>query len=121
MSLTELASELNRTQVRNETENSIIVEHMLAARLVRIQARTSWRLGWFGLVGAILVALLTFYLGQLSVTSKNDSQIVATPSDSPKTSSIKNKTQPMVSTLKQKSSDSKAINRHNSNSTAKQQ
>ena len=66
MSLSELAHELERTQVRNETTNTIIVEHTLAVRLARIQSRASWWSGWLGFAGAMLAAALTFFLGQWS-------------------------------------------------------
>lgn len=65
MSLSDLASELQRTQVRHETSNTIIVEHILASRLVRLQSRASWWSGWLGFAGAMLAAVLTFYLGYL--------------------------------------------------------
>jgi hypothetical protein len=81
MTLTELASELNRAKVRNEVENSIIVEHILSSRLARIQSNASWWSGWLGFAGAMLAAALTFYLGQLSVTPKNHPQIIGTTSN----------------------------------------
>jgi hypothetical protein len=70
MSLSDLASELQRTKARYETENTTIVEHVLATRLARIQSRGSLWSGWLAFVGAILAAILaaalTFYFVQRS-------------------------------------------------------
>ena len=41
MNLSELAGELERTKVRNENTNTIIVEHLLAVRLARIPSRAT--------------------------------------------------------------------------------
>jgi hypothetical protein len=69
MNLSELAGELERTRVRNETANTIIVEHLLAVRLARIQSRASISAAWLGIGGALVVAVFSFYLGKLSVES----------------------------------------------------
>lgn len=105
MSLTELASELNRTQVRHEAEHSIIVEHMLAVRLVRIQTRASWRSGWLSFAGAMLAVLLSFYLGQLSVASKNNPQIIPTTRDKTEVRAIEKPIPSVIPTIKQRVSD----------------
>lgn len=75
MSLSELARELQDMKVRKEVANTIIVEHMLTARLVRIQSRASWGSGWLAFAGAVLAAALSFYLGRCSAdqTKKLDS------------------------------------------------
>lgn len=110
MSVTELASELNRTKVRNETENTIIVEHILAARLARIQSRASWGVGWLGFIGVILAVLLTFYLGRLTVKLENkmpqtQAQIMTATEDRQKEKPV----QPIIVPTPQKTSDTKII------------
>lgn len=77
MNLSELAGELDRTKVRNETANTIIVEHLLAIRLARIQSRASFGAAWIGIVGAVVAAYFTFYLGQQSVTPKAECSAVS--------------------------------------------
>jgi hypothetical protein len=98
MTLTELASELQRTQVRHESANTIVVEHMLAARLARIQSRASWWSGWLGFAGAMLAAGLTFYLGQLAATTNSGAKaecasvkVESAPMATPATVSASNK------------------------------
>jgi hypothetical protein len=120
MSLTELASELNRTKVRNETENTIIIEHILAARLARLQSRASWWSGWLSFAGAMLAAALTFYLGQLSAISKNDTQVVPAASNKTEKRTIEKPVQSKVTTVEQKAPNEEAIKSHRNNSDAKQ-
>ena len=120
MSLTELASELNRTKVRHETENEIIVEHILASRIARLQSRASWWSGWLSFAGAMLAAALTFYLGQLSVISKNDPQIIPTTSNKAETRAIKEPVHPVIPAVEKEPSDSKAIKSHNEDRKSKQ-
>jgi len=98
MTLSELASELQRTQVRYETANTIIVEHTLAARLARIQSRASWWSGWLGFAGAMLAAALTFYLGQLSVNIAP--KVECTPGSKPEKLPVERPVQSMAPTLK---------------------
>ncbi len=109
MTLTQLASELDRTKVRKETVNEIIVEHMLAVRLVRLQTRASWWSGWLGLAGAMLAAALTFYLGQLSVASKNVSHQLSTKPEITM-QIVENKNQPVLQKPVQKNSNLKVEN-----------
>jgi len=112
MSLTELASEQNRTKVQNEIENSIIVEHILAARLARIQSRASWWSGWISFAGAMLAAALAFYLGQLSVISKNDTQIVPTANNKAEERHIEKPVKPVMPLVQEVPSNSKTIDGH---------
>jgi len=101
MSLSELASELERTQVRHETSNTIIVEHTLTARLARIQSRASWWSGWLGFAGAMLAAALTFYLGQRSADSTPKVECV------PVQKSEEKPVPTLIPTIKQNPADSK--------------
>lgn len=107
MSLSELASELQRTQVRNELANTVIVEHMLAARLARIQSRAAWWSGWLGFSGAMLAAALTFYLGQLSADSAHKIECAHLHSSEEK-SALK-PVQSVVPALKQNAPEKKAV------------
>lgn len=66
MTISELASELERTKIRNETANTIIIEHIIAIRLVRVQNKTSWQIALVGFVVSILIAILSYYLGKAS-------------------------------------------------------
>ncbi len=107
MSLSELASELQRTQVRQETANTIIVEHMLAARLARIQSRASWWSGWLGFAGAMLAAALTFYLGQRS--ADHTSKVECVPDQESKDKPVQEPAQAVIPAIKQDPSDQKAV------------
>jgi hypothetical protein len=117
MSLSELASELQRTQVRYETANTIIVEHMLAARLARIQSRASWWSGWFGFAGAMLAAALTFYLGQRSadLAAKVESATVQKSEEKP----VQKPVQAVIPEIKQNLCDPKAVQPHERNGNGK--
>jgi hypothetical protein len=89
MSLSELAGELERTKVQNESANTIIVEHLLAVRLARIQSRASMRAAWVGVGGALLAAVAAFYLGKLSSDGPLKAEcapsvaVAALPADAP--------------------------------------
>lgn len=76
MGLSELAEELDRTKVRCESANTIIVEHLLAVRLARIQSRASIGAAWLGIFGVIVAAFLSFYLGRLSAETSAKSECV---------------------------------------------
>ena len=110
MSLSDLASELQRTQVRNETANTIIVEHMLAARLARIQSRGSWWSGWLGFAGAMLAAALTFYLGQRSADHRP--KVESAP--------VQKSVRAVTPAIKQNPTDPQAIQPHERNAIGKQ-
>ena len=118
MSLSDLASELQRTQVRNETANTIIVEHMLAARLARIQSRASWWSGWLGFAGAMLAAALTFYLGQRS--ADHTPKVESAPVQKSEEKSVQMPVQAVTPAIKQNPADSKAVQPHERNGNGKQ-
>jgi hypothetical protein len=118
ISLSKLASELQRTQVRHETANTVIVEHMLAVRLARIQSRASWWSGWLGFSGAMLAAALTFYLGQLS--TNRTPEIECALIQMPEKNSIQKSVQATVPTLKEKEIEPKAAKEKLRNPTEEQ-
>ena len=118
MSLSDLASELQRTQVRNETANTIIVEHMLAARLARIQSRASWWSGWLGFAGAMLAAALTFYLGQRS--ADHTPKVESAPVQKSEEKSVQKPVQAVIPATKQNPPETKAEQPHERTKTGKQ-
>jgi len=121
MSLTELASELNRTKVRGEPENTIIVEYILQARIARLQSRASWWSGWLSFAGAMIAAALTIYLGQLSVSSKNDAQVISPLKYESEVLSIEKPAQTVTPTIQEKAPKNESIKNHNNNSNDGQQ
>lgn len=121
MSLTELASELNRTKVQVEPENTIIAEYILQARIARLQSRASWWSGWLSFAGAMIAAALTFYLGQLSVSSKNDAQVISPPSYESEVRSIEKPAQTVTPTIQQEAPKNESIKNHDNYSKDEQQ
>ena len=113
MSLSELASELQRTQVRHEKANTIIVEHMLSARLARIQSRASWWSGWLGFAGAMLAAALTFYLGQRS--ADHTLKIEPAPVQKSEEKSVQKPLQAVTPAITQTPADQRAVQPHERN------
>jgi len=111
MSLSDLASELQRTQVRQEAANTIIVEHMLSARLARIQSRGSWWSGWLGFAGAMLAAALTFYLGQWSAnhTTRPESAPVQKSEEKSVQVPVQEPVQTVIPAIKQTPSEPKQV------------
>jgi hypothetical protein len=63
------AWDLAQVMCGNNAADKIVAEHFLNLRLARIQADATKRSSWFALFGALATAVLTFYLGQLSVKS----------------------------------------------------
>lgn len=118
MSLSDMASELQRTQVRHETANTIIVEHMLAARLARIQSRGSWWSGWLGFAGAMLAAALTFYLGQRSVD--HTPKVESAPVKKSEEKSVQMPEQAVIPAIKINPPDTKAAKSHDRDGNGKQ-
>jgi len=66
MSVQQLAAALHEANIKNDTENRIIVEHMLKLRLAYVQSKASWGSGWLSFSGSLFGAALAFYLGLLS-------------------------------------------------------
>lgn len=117
MTLSELASELDRTQKSNEASNTIIVEHILASRLVRIQSNASWWSGWLNILGAMLAVLLSFYLGKLSANNPN--KVEWTCHYQPEQGPEEKPTQAIMPNVKQESSEREIVNRRDKDSRGK--
>lgn len=58
MDAKQLSSALSEAQMQNNREREILVEHILSARLARLQSNASWGSGTLGFVGAIIGAAL---------------------------------------------------------------
>lgn len=59
MNARQLAAALHEAREQRDNERQILVEHMLALRLARVQSRASWGSGTLGFAGAVLGAALT--------------------------------------------------------------
>lgn len=68
MSPDKLAIELSKRE--NDSPAYILLQHELQFRLATIQAKATRTAGWYGLVTAVLGALVTFFLGYYLGTSK---------------------------------------------------
>jgi hypothetical protein len=63
----QLARVIHEESIRQTSpEKRIVAEHLLNVRLAQIQAKASKWSGWLSLLGAVLAALVSFQLGQLS-------------------------------------------------------
>ena len=59
MDVMQLAAALNEALVRRNDQRRIVIEHMLGARLARLQAKAAWGAGALGFAGAVLGAGIT--------------------------------------------------------------